>query len=225
MTQTSYEWNWPGSSTYNRYQWPYGRCQYWWDDFQKFGLSVTSAAALEPVDANDVKANSVISIDDDDLWIARRITAARQLCETFIKRCFVDTTFRLTLDRFPTVFYVPRPPLISVTSIKYLDNDGTQQTWATNQYTVDTYTEPGRIGLAWNVSLPTYRMIQNSIEVIYHAGYGTTAASVPQSVRDAIVLTVSQWYENRGDEGDKELGRLPSAAKSLLRANAWGYLP
>ena len=200
------------------------RCAYWWGDDVKYGLSVVTPPALEPVTVADVKLNAGITHDEDDVWLSRRIVSARQLAEVFIKRTFIETSWRLTLDELPSQFYLPRPTLRSVTTFKYLDTSGVQQTLDASNYTVDIYTEPGRITPAYNVSWPTYRQHTNCIEVIYKAGYGTTAASVPQGIRDAIVLTVTQWYENRGDEGDKELGVLPSTVKTLLRANAWGFL-
>lgn len=202
------------------------RCEYWWNDTVKYGLSVVTAPSVEPVTIQEVKDNAVIGIDDDDLLVARKITAARELAETFIKRAFISTTLRLTLDFMPSwEFYLPRPRLVSVTSVKNLDSAGVQQTISSSDYTVDTYTEPGRITPAYGETWPTGREHTNAIEVVYVAGYGSTAASVPQAIKDAIVMTVTQWYEHRGDEGDKQTTQLPIAAKSLLRAHAWGYLP
>lgn len=200
------------------------RCSYWWDDDVKYGLSVVTAPTLEPVTVADVKINAGITHDDDDVWLSRRIVSARQLAEVFLKRTFVETSWRLTLDALPSQFYLPRPTLRSVTTFKYLDTDGTQQTLDSSNYTVDIYTEPGRITPAYNVTWPLYRQHTNCIEIIYKAGYGTTAASVPQGIRDAIVWTVTKWYEFRGDAEDEEPSALPQAAKSLLRAHSWGFL-
>lgn len=196
---------------------------YWWDETTKWSLSLVTGPTVWPVTEDEIKANALIDIDDGDTWVESRIKSATQLCEVFLKRSFCTTSWRLSLDRFPNEFYLPRPPLISVASIKYLDLDGVQQTLASNQYTVDAYSEPGRITPAYNVSWPTHRDHTNSIEVLYSAGYGA-AAAVPQSIKDAIIFTVTQWHENRGDEGDKTLTELPAAAKALLRANSWGYL-
>ena len=201
------------------------RCSYWWDDNVKFGLSVSVAPTAEPVSVDDVKNHARIDIDDDDVLVENKIKAARELCETYIKRAFVSRTLRLTLDEMPAwEFYLPRPPLVSVTSVKYIDSSGTQQTISASDYSVDIYTEPGRITPAYGLSWPSGRAHTNAIEVIYVAGYGA-AASVPQSIKDAIAMTVTQYYWNRGDEGDKPLTEIPRGAKSLLRSQAWGYLP
>ncbi|NBW19248.1 MAG: phage gp6-like head-tail connector protein [Caulobacteraceae bacterium] len=47
------------------------------------------------------------------------------------------------------------------------------------------------------------------------AGYGA-AASVPQRVKNAILMTVLALYENRGD------AQLPPGAKALLDSVSWG---
>jgi uncharacterized phiE125 gp8 family phage protein len=201
------------------------RCEYWWDDDIKFGLSVVTAPTAEPVSVSEVKANARIDIDDDDTLVARKITAARELAEVYIKRSFVTQTLRLTLDYMPGwMFYLPRPPLVSVTTVKYIDVDGVQQTIPSSDYIVDAYSHPGRITPAYNDEWPTPRLQMNAIEVVYVAGYGA-ASAVPQSIKDAIAMTVTQYYENRGDEGDTPLSELPRGAKSLLRSQSWGYLP
>lgn len=220
---------WPNNFSYSRPA--VNRCEYWWDDQVKFGLTVSTAATSEPVTVSEVKAQARISLDIDDTFIEAKIKSARELCEVYIKRAFVSRTLRLTLERFPSGwFYLPRPPLVSVTSIKYYDENGTQQTLSSANYIVDAYTEPGRITPAYNVSWPSIREQVNSIEVLYVAGYGA-ASAVPQSIKDAISMTVTNWYENRGESPAAASPdilddmKLPRAAKALLRANAWGYLP
>lgn len=195
------------------------------DDSFPWALSIVTEPATEPVSVSDVKLNARVEIAEDDLFIAQRIVSARRLAEAFTKRTFVTTTLRLNLDYFPSwEIFLKRPPLVSVTWIKYTDTNGTQQTISSGDYTVDTYSEPGRVTPAYGVSWPSGREHTNSIEVKYVAGYGA-ASAVPQSIKDAITLTVTQWYENRGDDGEKKLSELPAAAKSLLSAEGWGYLP
>jgi len=202
------------------------RGNYWWDSTSKWNLSVTSAPAAEPVTVDDIKAHSRVDLADEDGWIRDAISAARRLCETFTKRAFVTQTLRLSLDQMPAwEFYLPRPPLVSVTTIKYQDSSNVQQTISGSAYTVDTYSEPGRITPAYNTSWPTGIVHTNAIEVIYVAGYGA-ASAVPASIKQAIKMTVESWYQERGTQViDQTVAELPMSAKSLLRAESWGYLP
>lgn len=129
---------------------------YWFDDTVKFGLSVVTHPTEEPVSIQEVKDNSRIDGTDHDEWIAEAIIEARELCEVYCKRRLVTTSLRLSLDHFPAgPFYVPSPPLQSVTSLKYYDTSGVQHTLTANtDYTVDTYTEPGRITPAYGTNWP-----------------------------------------------------------------------
>lgn len=200
---------------------PARRCDYWWDDGTKWGLSLVTAPAIEPVTAEEVKNQARIDIPDDDFWLLQSISAARELAEGFTKRSFITTSWRLTLDQMPKgLFYLPNPKLLTVTSLKYYDTDGTQQTISSSNYRVDTYTEPGRIEFLSTYSVPSIQDRINAIEVIFTAGYGATAASVPNTIKRAICITVAAWNEDR--EGSQEL---PMAAKQLLRRHSWGFLP
>ena len=109
----------------------------------------------------------------------------------------MEQTLVLRRDWFPARrIRLPRPPLTSVTSITYTDTNGTSQTLATDQYTVNTFTTPGEIIEAWGKSWPTTRDIPNAVVVTYVTGYAQ-AEDVPQMVRNAILLSAGDLYWNR----------------------------
>ena len=199
---------------------------YWWDDSVRYALSVVTQPTEEPVTVAQAREQCRVAIFDDDAGLYDNIVAARKLCEVEIKRAFCTTVLRLSLDQFPPdQFYLPRPPLVSVTSIKYLDSNGTQQTWGSSNYSVDIYSQPGRVALVYNGSWPTStRADTNAIEVIYRAGYGA-ASAVPRSIKHAISMTVAHWNENREAVTENSMNELPMAAKSLLAAESFGFLP
>ena len=89
------------------------------------------------------------------------------------------------------------PPIIQVTSIKYYDTDGVQQTLNASQYVVDTQSEPGWIVPATTVDWPDTFDSINSVEIIYRAGYGATSADVPQAIRTWIGMAVATMEQNR----------------------------
>ncbi len=203
-----------------RYNRRYNRKSFWFDDSKRWSLTVMGAPATEPVTILDAMDNARIDEDRDARWVGTAITAARELCEVFSKRCFITTTLKLNLEQFPPYeFVLPRPNLISVTSVKYLDLNNVQQTLASSAYTVDTNAVPGRIVPTYNTSWPDHLFYTNSIEVVYVAGYGA-AGAVPQSIKQAIKFTVADWYGNRDSQG-----QLPPIAKALLKSEAWGFVP
>jgi len=157
----------------------------------------------DPVTLAQAKEQARIdaSITVDDSYITDLITISRKYVEYFTQRSFKNTTWIETFDRFPDEFFRPqRPPLVSATSIQYVDTDGNTQTWASSNYRVDTATEPGRIGLAWGKSFPAIRLVTNAVTLTHVSGYGTTDASVPIEYRMAIKWLVAHMYENRESE-------------------------
>lgn len=160
------------------------------------GLTLVTAPATEPVTLTEAKAHLRVDGTDDDTLITSLIVAARESCEHETRRAFVTQTWRLTLDAFPSVIRLPRPALIGVSGITYVDPDGGTQTLATNQYTVITDRLPGEIRPAYDVDWPNIRAVENAVSVTYTAGYGN-AAAVPSAIKAAILLTIGDLYANR----------------------------
>ncbi len=166
-------------------------------------LNITTEPTTEPLTTQEVKSHVRQDISDDDDYIDALITAARKSAETFTNRQFITATYTLNLDRFPrgkngTVIKLSRPPIVSVSSVKYFDVDGTQQTLvADTDYQVDVLSEPGRLAPAPSMFWPSVQAERlNPIEIIYIAGYGA-AGAVPQGIKQALLLLVAHWYERR----------------------------
>lgn len=162
------------------------------------GLVVVTPPASEPLTLAEARLHLREDFGDDD-HIESLIVAARQYCETYTNRAFITTTFRLTLDAFPCgdVIELPRPNLLTVTSIQYVDENGDTQTFSSSDYSVDTGSLPGRIVLGYAESWPTTRCQRNAVTVNYTAGYGATATSVPDTIKSAMRLVLGDLWENR----------------------------
>jgi uncharacterized phiE125 gp8 family phage protein len=167
---------------------------------------LTTAAAVPVVTASVARQQCRIDGSDNDEDLERLIGAATIHCEKICKRAFITQTWTLTMDGWCDrrywcsevgMIYVPRPPLIAVSSIAYIDSNGTSQTLATDQYRVDAANEPGRIEPAYSVSWPSLRPISGNVTITHTAGYGAAATSVPDDIKHAILLLVGHWNENR----------------------------
>ena len=181
--------------------------------------TLTIAPDEEPLTLAEAKDHLRVDITDDDFNIELYLTAARETLEEWAHRAFVTQTCRLFLDRFPKGYEIllPRPPLQSVTHIKYYDTDNIPTTWAAANYFVDTDSDPGRVILAYNVSWPTTTLRPASgVEIEYVAGYGGPQ-TVPRTWKQAILLTLGHWYENRESTvGGTIIREVPMAVKSLV---------
>ena len=164
------------------------------------GLTQTSAPVSDAVDLDLVRRYGRISGTGDNDTLIQFLRMATEIAEKNICwRQFITATWTINLDRFPHEIIIPYPPLQSITTIKYFDTDGDQQTVTASDYQVDILREPGRVMPAWNVSWPPTRRIYNSVEVKFLAGYGAQSA-MPEPLKMAIAALTAYYYEFRGDD-------------------------
>lgn len=176
----------------------------------------------EPVTLAEAKAQCRVDIDDDDGLIANLVTLAREAIEARMRWAIASQTFDMYLDDwFETPLNMPMPPLASVTSIKYTDEDGNQSTWSSSNYLVDTASKPGRIVVKNNINFPSVDLQEvNGVVIRFVCGFADRN-DVPMLLKQAILLTVGHYYENRENvivgQGIAALP-LPHGAESLCWA-------
>jgi len=173
-----------------------------------YGLLQTVSPTVEPLTLAEVKAHLNLALADStfDTLLTRQIKAAREYVEQRSARALLTQTWRLSIRRFPGAadlggcayegaLLLPRSPLQTVSTVKYLASaDGTDTTWAADQYVVSADMTPGRIEPAHGVSWPAVREQNQSVRVTYVAGYGATAAAVPERARQAVLLMVGHMF-------------------------------
>lgn len=183
----------------------------------------------EPITSTEAKSYSRISGTDDDTDVGTLITAARQHLESWLDRTMVSSTWVYTLPHFPSSNRVANgdillpfgTPLVSVSSITYVDENGTTQTLSAAKYVVDTAHEPGRISRAVGYEWPsTYEATNNAVTITYVSGYGvgaTGVAVIPQDLKLANKMLVDHWYTNRGlIITGTIIGDIPETVKAIL---------
>lgn len=173
-------------------------------------LKLITAPASEPVTLAEAKAHLRIEHTESDGLITDLIIAAREYCEGFQNRQYITAVWDLWLDAWPDKDYlhIPRPPLKSVTSVKYFGTDNTEYTMDPADYFIDDKSEPGRLALAYGESWPgaSLRPV-GGIVIRFAAGYGG-ATDVPQKVKQAILLKVELDFDRHE----------PAEAENLLKA-------
>jgi uncharacterized phiE125 gp8 family phage protein len=166
-------------------------------------LELLTPPASEPISLAEAKAHLRVDHDDEDALIARLVIAARESCERITGRAFIAQSWRLWCDGWPDcalrAISIPRPPLISVTSVAAYDRSGAATTLSSDAYIVDSAAAPGRIVLKDTTVLPADLREANAIAVTYQAGYGANAANVPAGIRAAVLSLVAHLYEARGE--------------------------
>lgn len=200
-------------------------------------IKVITPPAAEPLTLDQVKGNlrQVFSDEDDD--ISRMIVAARQMAEERLNRALMPQVLAFAADQFPVFAGVwdpfrlpfsntqipmtpglrlPRPPLRALDSITYIDATGVQQTLDPSTYLVNDFVDPPAVSPAFGTYWPTTRAQPGAIVIQYQAGYAD-AASVPEPIKQWMLLAIGAWYENRTAVGIEQTFALPDEfAKWLI---------
>jgi hypothetical protein len=202
-------------------------------------LEVVTPPASEPVTLAEAKLMLRVDIDDDDALITSLISAARMHVEVLLRQTLIATTYDWFQDNFPAaangyfnrlnrlmgpnpqwlpngaaILYLPKPPLVSVASVKYYDPTGTLQTFDPTHYFVSTglgsRVQP-TIGNVWPVIRPQI----DGVVVRYTSGVAASTA-VPEPIKQAVKMLIVHWYENRDTTVAGTISKVPDAVDALL---------
>lgn len=161
-------------------------------------LKLITAATTFPVTRAEAKNQCRIDADitADDTRMDMLIEAATLACEHELgDRALMTQTWERVLDEFPEdAIELGKPPVSSITSVKYIDGDEVEQTMDAADYSHDTDTDEGRwllpaIDTEWPDTLDT----ANAVRVRFVCGYGT-AADVPAAIKTWILLHIEHTY-------------------------------
>lgn len=159
-----------------------------------YGLTVITPATQEPVSLAEARAQARIDHVVDDASLAGYILAARQWVEQVTGRALAVQTLELSLDSFPCgAITLPRAPVASITSITYTDSAGVTQTVPATDYLLDAARPIPVVVPAYGKAWPASRGDAGNVKVRFVAG----EAQPPQPLRQALLLLVSQWNEER----------------------------
>ena len=194
--------------------------------------SVTRATgpAVEPLTVAEAKLHLRVDITDDDAYIGTLITAAREWVENYLDRTLITTQLILRAAEFPTEeLELARPPMVAsgtatAVVITYTLADTTTATLSTALYRVDRTSTPGNVAPIINGTWPSDVIEDaNAVAVTYWAGYGPTSASVPATIRHAMLMLIGHWYDRRSAVLTGTISKaIEFAVESLLASNNWG---
>jgi len=191
-------------------------------------LELTTAPTVEPLTLEEVRDHLRLTTTDDDAYLDALIVGVRQAFEKTYDLALLTQTRKLRLDRgWPERIFLPHRPVQSVSSIAYLDPDGVSQTLASSVYQVvgarttpDVDTPACYVTLAYNQSWPSIRIVPETITVTYVCGW-LGRGSIPQPIRQAMLVAIAQLYEWRESTVDVGINDLPTIEN--LMADYRGY--
>lgn len=158
--------------------------------------------AVQPVSLEEAKQQVRVDCADEDGLIGAYVTAATEAASDRLQRALVPAQYRLTLDAFPAgAIELLLPPVTSVQSVTYVDDDGVTQTMAAQDYYLDAVSEPARLLPAVGTSWPETLARVNAVQVEYTAGYAE--GTLPSPIKSWILLATGDLYEQRTRSAEK----------------------
>jgi uncharacterized phiE125 gp8 family phage protein len=171
---------------------------------------VSVPPAIEPITADDVKLYARIDGSSEDDIIELFISAVREATEKYLGRALIEQTMIASLDYFSKAemgavaytgddtIFLPRPPLISVTSLSVLDEEDVETIYDSDKYYVRADVEPGQLIIKYENTPPlNYERFRGGYKIVFQAGYGDEATDVPAAIRLGMIMWASDIYENR----------------------------
>jgi len=181
-------------------------------------LTLVTAPPALPITLAEAKTQLRVSSTAEDDYITGLIQSAVSLLDANNGitggRCMVQQTWDWSLDGWPVRDPVYRPyadlvtpicPVRSVDRITYLDLSGTEQTIDATTYHVALGGDwPARIVMKPGYAWPPLYDVPDAATVRLTAGYAPGSASptdyaenVEPSLKQAVKLLVSHWFDNR----------------------------
>lgn len=185
---------------------------------------IITAATTEPLTLEEARTHlRLVAFGDplshpDDDYVEALITSARTWCEQYTGRSFAEQTIEFALDDFPeNEIRAPLSPLSSITSIKYVDTNGDEQTASSSLYALDDYNLPNWVLLTSNSVWPTTLGGANNVKV----RAVSNGNNVPEPVKSAMKLIIGSLYNNREQDSVNtsriSFNSLPLGVFSLLQ--------
>jgi len=175
-------------------------------------LELVTDASVEPVTLAEMKDFMKVDLTDEEDIITSLIKSARISIEKYCGIGLISKTYDYYFDKAEDVIKIPLPPLQSITTFAYNDTTYTETEISSSYYKVFTFdNNKGEViklqTFTYPSNIPDYR----AFRIRFVNGYGATANTVPETLKQALKLTVSHWFENR------ESQELPSEAIRLLQ--------
>lgn len=177
----------------------------------------TISGGGDPVTLAEAKAQlRVLHANEDDL-IERMISAASRHVENRIGRNLVKRTVTYKREGFPrcgTPIVLPRPPVISVTSLTFNDMQGDATPMSSDDYFL-----AANLIEYWLVPKKPWPQAARgfpSVSIVYESGYGAAASEVPDDLRHAVLLLVQHFYAHRSAVMEGSAVLTPMAVDALI---------
>lgn len=178
---------------------------------------------VEVITLAEAKEFARVDYSGDDALLTSLISSARAYCETHTGAYIGEQTWDLSFDGFPKAerrfnpraeLVIPAHPLISITSVKYLDAAGVEQTLASNLYRV-TRGFNSKIAIldTWPDTFDGSQTVTVRAKLGWKKGANVSIGEteIPADLHQALKILICHWYEYRAEiyTGGMQLFEMP----------------
>ncbi|KQV85441.1 head-tail connector protein [Rhizobacter sp. Root1221] len=168
-------------------------------------LRIVTSPTFEPVSMLEVFQHCRIDGDPEDPpefeagILPVYIQAAREHAEAHTGLVLTDAVYQLRVDAFCDPLPLPVSPVGSIASLRYIDADGVEQLLDDAAYWLDDDPGAPSVRPVYGSSWPDARDDVGAIRINFQAPYvaSDSTAAVPASIKQAMLLMIGHWYENR----------------------------
>lgn len=147
---------------------------------------------IEPVTLEAAKLQCRVDFEDDNIMIAGLVSAGRDHVENYCGVNFAQRELSASCETFRAMQELPFSPVQQVISITYVDLAGEARTLSTDAFKLHSDPYDASIKLRPGKSWPAIQA-GSTVTLVAKVGF----EKVPDAVRHAILLFISDAYENR----------------------------
>lgn len=163
-----------------------------------YAASIAVEPALEPLSLIEAKEHLRVEYGEENQYIQNLIRSARYTCEQLTQRVYIQRTLDQKHECWAWQLEVFPGPLQTISSVKYFDSDGVEQTVDDSLYFANPAASTYGIRFTTDFTFPTLHLSRPApITVRYVAGYSTDPLSLPEHIRQAMLLLIGHWFVNR----------------------------
>lgn len=188
-----------------------------------------TAPVIEPITRSEAKMQLDIPSSETyfDSLIDSLITSSRMTVEQLTYRGLLTQTWDLWIDEadfLGDIVEISKVPIQSISYVKYYDSTNTLTTLSTDNYRTDLVSSnsPARIQF---INKPNVYNRINAVVIRFVCGW-SSAAAIPEPIKQAQKLILRHLYDNRSDvvTGGKP-ATIPMGAQYLLNPYSlnWFY--
>ena len=167
-------------------------------------LTRVRTSELLPVGLTEVKAHLRLDHAHEDEYLRPLIQAAVGFVEEYLGRSLLTQQWRLIWEKekpyhhhisIPEnnicAVYLPYPPLREILSVNRLMNTGEKQRIRRH-----------RLEMCHQVPKLVFAYVPEPVEIEFETGYGDHPSDIPPAIRQALLISVADFYENRDSGRD-----------------------